>query len=159
MTGYETVQEWPFQGPSSAGSEEAPGFTPGQVNRFRLRLNELTHRGVLSVQLCLAVCSGSIVLKHTRIDGHPEEHHDACMRTTLTLDPDVAAKAKQGAARLHKPFKEVINAALRVGLDEILAPPVAKPYRTKPRPLGLRRGFSYDNISELIAASEGEDHP
>ena len=80
------------------------------------------------------------------------------MRITLTLDPDIAAKAKQGAARLRKPFKEVINAALRAGLDEILAPASAKPYRTKPRPLGLRRGFSYDNISELIAAAEGEDH-
>jgi hypothetical protein len=80
------------------------------------------------------------------------------MRTTLTLDPDVAAKAKKGAAKLRKPFKEVINAALRVGLDEILAPPAATPYRTKPRPMGLRRGFTYDNISELIAATEGEDY-
>jgi hypothetical protein len=80
------------------------------------------------------------------------------MRTTLTLDPDVAAKAKRGAARMRKPFKEVINAALRIGLDEILAPPTAKAYRTKARPLGLRQGFSYDNISELIAAGEGEDH-
>ncbi len=80
------------------------------------------------------------------------------MRTTLTLDPDVAAKAKRGAAKLHKSFKEVINTALRVGLDEILSPPTAKPYRTKPRAMGLRRGFSYDNISELIASSEGEDH-
>ena len=41
------------------------------------------------------------------------------MRTTLTLDPDVAAKARQGALRMRKPFKEVINAALRVGLAEI----------------------------------------
>ena len=81
------------------------------------------------------------------------------MRTTLTLDPDIAAKAKRGAARLNKPFKEVINAALRVGLDAILAPPGAKPFRTHARPLGLRTGFSYDNISELIAAAEGEDHP
>jgi hypothetical protein len=80
------------------------------------------------------------------------------MRTTLTLDPDVAAKAKRGAARMRKPFKEVINAALRIGLDEILAPPMAKAYRTKARPLGLRQGFSYDNISELIAAGEGEEH-
>lgn len=80
------------------------------------------------------------------------------MRTTLTLDPDVASKAKRGAARLHKPFKEVINAALRAGLDEVLAPPAAKPYRTKPRRMGLRKGFSYDNISELIATAEGEDH-
>ena len=81
------------------------------------------------------------------------------MRTTLTLDPDIAAKARKGAARLRKPFKEVINAALRVGLDEILAPPAAQPCRTKPRPLGLREGFGYDNISELIATAEGEGHP
>ena len=81
------------------------------------------------------------------------------MRTTLTLDPDVASKARQGALRMRKPFKEVINAALRVGLDEILAPPAAKPYVTKARPLGLRPGFSYDNVSELLAAAEGEDHP
>jgi hypothetical protein len=80
------------------------------------------------------------------------------MRTTLTLDPDVAAKAKKGAARLGKPLKEVINAALRAGLDEILSPPRARPYRTKPRPMGLREGFSYDNISELLARAEGEDH-
>lgn len=80
------------------------------------------------------------------------------MRTTLTLDPDVAAKAKKGAARLGRPFREIINAALRVGLDEVLAPPPSKSYRTKPRPLGLRPGFSYDNVSELLAHAEGEDH-
>ena len=80
------------------------------------------------------------------------------MRTTLTLDPDIAAKAKKGAAKLHKPFKEIINAALRVGLDQVLSPPSARPYRTKPRPMGLRQGFNYDNISELVAAAEGENH-
>ena len=77
------------------------------------------------------------------------------MRTTLTLDPDVAARAKQGAAKLGKPLNEVINAVLRVGLDEMLSPPPAKPYRTKPRPLGLRSGLSYDNISELLVRAEG----
>ena len=80
------------------------------------------------------------------------------MRTTLTLDPDIAAKARKGAAKLHKPFKEIINAALRAGLDQVLAPPAARPYRTKPRPMGLRQGFNYDNISELVAAAEGENH-
>lgn len=63
----------------------------------------------------------------------------------------------RGAPRLNKPFQEIIKAALRVGVDEILAPPAAKASRTKPRPLGLRRGFSYDNISELLAASVGSD--
>ncbi len=80
------------------------------------------------------------------------------MRTTLTLDPDVAAKAKKSAAKLRKPFKDVINTALRIGLDEVLKPPAARRYRTKARPLGLRRGFSYDDVAELLARAEGEDH-
>ena len=80
------------------------------------------------------------------------------MRTTLTLDADVAAKAKRGAARLGKPFKSVINAALRIGLEEVLKPAAAKPYRAKPLPLGLKKGFSYDNIGELLAQIEGEDY-
>jgi hypothetical protein len=80
------------------------------------------------------------------------------MRTTLTLDADVAARAKKGASKLGKPLKEVINAALRIGLEQVLNPPAARPYRTKPRPLGLRRGFGYDNIAELLARAEGEDH-
>jgi len=76
----------------------------------------------------------------------------------LTLDPDVASKARKGAAKLGRPFKEVINAALRAGVDQVLRPPVAKPYRTVARPMGLRQGFSYDNVAELIARAEGEDH-
>ena len=80
------------------------------------------------------------------------------MSTTLTLDPDVAAKAKKSAAKLRKPFRDVINTALRIGLDEVLKPPAARRYRTKARPLGLRSGLNYDNISELLARAEGEDH-
>ena len=80
------------------------------------------------------------------------------MRTTLTLDPDVAVKARKGAAKLHRSFKEIINAALRIGLDQVLNPPPAKRYRTKPRPMGLRRGLSYDNVAELVAHAEGESH-
>ena len=80
------------------------------------------------------------------------------MRTTLTLDPDVAAEVKRGAKKLGKPLKEIINSALRIGLAPILNPPAAKPYHTEPRPMGLRQGFSYDKIAELLARAEGEDH-
>lgn len=76
----------------------------------------------------------------------------------MTLDADVAAKAKKSAAKLHKPFKQIINTALRIGLDEVLKPPRAKPYRTKARPLGLRPGVTYDNVAELLARAEGERH-
>lgn len=80
------------------------------------------------------------------------------MRTTLTLEPDVAARARQGAAKLGKPFKDVVNAALRIGLDQVLHPPAAKPYRMKARPLGLRPGLNLDNIGELLAQLEGENY-
>jgi hypothetical protein len=93
-----------------------------------------------------------------RVDFSFKRHHDACMRTTLTLDADVAAKAKRGASRLGKPFKSVINAALRIGLDEVLKPAAAKLYRTKSFPMGLKPGVSYDNIGELLAQVEGEDY-
>ncbi len=74
----------------------------------------------------------------------------------MTLYPDVAAKAKQGAARLGKPFKEIVNEALRIGLDRIMQPPTAKPYRTRPHPMGLRPGLSCDNTGELLACADAE---
>jgi hypothetical protein len=80
------------------------------------------------------------------------------MRTTLTLDPDVAAKAKKSAAKLRKAFRDVSNTALRIGLDQVLKPPTARRYRTKGRPLGRRGGLNYDNISQRLAPAEGEDH-
>jgi hypothetical protein len=44
------------------------------------------------------------------------KHHDVSMRTTLTLEPDVAKLLEQEAARTRKPFKHVVNEALRRGL-------------------------------------------
>ena len=76
------------------------------------------------------------------------------MRTTLTLDEDVAQRAKAAVAKLHQPFKQVVNQALRVGLDQIVKPPTGKPYRTKPRVMGLRRGCRLGNIEELLAQTE-----
>lgn len=79
------------------------------------------------------------------------------MRTTLTLDPDVAERAKAGAAKLKRSFKDVVNEALRLGLDALERGPAAKPYRTEPRPMGLRAGFKYDSVADLLAQSESED--
>jgi hypothetical protein len=80
------------------------------------------------------------------------------MRTTLTIDDDVAAKARQAVRITGLPFKEIINSALRVGIDVVLSPRKSQPYRTEGRPLGLRKGLSYDDISELLSLSEGENH-
>jgi len=79
------------------------------------------------------------------------------MRTTLTLDEDVAQKTKQLARILKKPFKVVLNEALRKGLDQIGKPQKRRDYRTNPHEMGLREGLSIDNIQELLARVEGEN--
>ena len=47
------------------------------------------------------------------------------MRTTLTLDPDDAALLKKALAKGDRSFKDVVNAALRRGLEA--AETAAKP--------------------------------
>lgn len=80
------------------------------------------------------------------------------MRTTLTLDDDVLDKARAVAERLRSPFRRVVNEALRVGLNAVEEPSKVKLYQTQPRKLGLKAGRSLDNIQELIAQIEGEEH-
>jgi hypothetical protein len=70
------------------------------------------------------------------------------MRTTITLDPDVAAKLKAEVRRTGKKFREVVNRSLRRGLREEEAP--RKPFRIKPFVSGERPGFNFDNIGELL---------
>ncbi len=85
-----------------------------------------------------------------------EYHHD--VRTTLTLDDDVAAKLRAEARRLGKPFKQIVNDSLRLGLNVRSKATPAPPFKVKARPLGLRPGFSYDNVWELIEQIEGPSH-
>jgi hypothetical protein len=79
------------------------------------------------------------------------------MRTTLTLNDEIAKRAKRAAGRLGVSFKDLINRALEEGLFQLERENRAKPFRSKPVPMGLRPGLSYDNIAELIARGESED--
>lgn len=80
------------------------------------------------------------------------------MRTTINLDEDIIQKSRELATRLNRPFRAVINEALRRGLTEVEKPALQRPYKTKARPLGLRPGINLDNIHELLAQFEGEDY-
>ncbi len=81
------------------------------------------------------------------------------MRTTLTLDDDVAAKLKSESRRAGRPFRDVVNETLRRGLTE--RPPAAsrQAFKVAARDLGnLRPGLSLDNVAELIEQIEGALH-
>ena len=80
------------------------------------------------------------------------------MRTTLTLDDDVAAKLRAESRRSGRSFKQVVNDFLRRGMHARAQAASAPPFKVKARPLGLRPGFSYDNVWELIEQIEGPYH-
>jgi hypothetical protein len=80
------------------------------------------------------------------------------MRTTLTLDDDVAAALKRLRKKRDLPFKEVVNEALRLGLDRLerRAPTSLTRYQTEPWDLGEPRLKNLDCLSEVLAVAEGE---
>ncbi|WP_158023226.1 ribbon-helix-helix domain-containing protein [Candidatus Nitrospira inopinata] len=80
------------------------------------------------------------------------------MRTTLTLDDDVAAKLKAEARRSGLSFRETVNAALRRGLATQRSVS-RKPFRVMCRDLGnLQPGLTLDSIADLIEQVEGPLH-
>jgi hypothetical protein len=80
------------------------------------------------------------------------------MRTTLTLDDDVAAKLRAEARRTGRSFRDVVNEAIRRGLVSRPSRQAAR-FTVAARDLGdLRPGLSLDNIAELLEQIEGPAH-
>lgn len=81
------------------------------------------------------------------------------MRTTLTLEDDVAARLAEEQEKRGASFKDTVNAVLRAGLDAASRRPASrKPFRTRGFDLGPSLVGSLDNIAEVLARIEGEDH-
>ena len=80
------------------------------------------------------------------------------MRTTLTLDDDVAAKLDADARKSGRSFKETVNHYLRVGLNAKKSAGNHKPFKVRARSMGLRPGLNLDCVEELIEQIEGRSH-
>jgi hypothetical protein len=79
------------------------------------------------------------------------------MRTTLTLDDDVAATLERLRKNSDSGLKELINDALRRGLKDMSARPKRiQSFRTKSVALGRVRLASIDNVGEALALAEAE---
>jgi len=79
------------------------------------------------------------------------------MRTTLTIDDDIAAILERRRRVEDKSLKELINEALRRGLAEKPKAP-REPFRTQTASIGRILIGNLDDISEVLAVAEGEDH-
>ena len=79
------------------------------------------------------------------------------VRTTLTLDADVAALLRRMQQTHALSFKAIVNEALRQGLRQMATPsgPPAR-YRTPTVDLGRCLAGSLDDVAEVLAVAEGE---
>ncbi len=83
-------------------------------------------------------------------------HHDASMRTTVTLDKDVERLLREAMHRSRRGFKETLNAALRTGLTRKSAGTKRPPFVVHARPMGLRPGLDPAGLNKLADELELE---
>ena len=80
------------------------------------------------------------------------------MRTTLTLDPDVAATLREVLRTTGSQQKEVINDALRRGLRDLSRQPARRAaYVTEPVDPGEPALTGVHSVYDMLAYAEGED--
>lgn len=80
-----------------------------------------------------------------------------CMRTTLTLDKDVATLIERLRKARGASLRDLVNEALREGLRHMTSPPRKRaPFRTASVDLGRCLVGNVDNVAELLAVAESE---
>ncbi|MCP4697030.1 MAG: DUF2191 domain-containing protein [Gammaproteobacteria bacterium] len=78
------------------------------------------------------------------------------MRTTLSLDDSLATQLKAIAVETGKPFKQIVNEMLSIGL-QYRQQPRAKPYHLTPAKMGAPcPGVNLDKALYLADALEDE---
>jgi hypothetical protein len=81
------------------------------------------------------------------------------MRTTLTIDDDLAGILQKKAGQQGHSFKAVVNDLLRAGIaasGDALHP--RRPIKITAKPLGLKPGYDPDKFNQLVDELAVEDH-
>jgi len=80
------------------------------------------------------------------------------MRTTLTLDPDVAMKLKKRMAEKKLTLKETVNQALRSGLKAVEQEKKRAPFKVIPHSFGFKPGIDLNRLNQLVDELESEEY-
>jgi len=78
------------------------------------------------------------------------------MRTTLTIDDDLAGLLKRRARELGLPFKDMVNRTLRAGLGEQTKQRRHAAPKTIPHAFGFRPWIDLDKLNQLADELEAE---
>lgn len=79
------------------------------------------------------------------------------MRTTLTIDTDVARRLETEMRRSGEGMKAVVNRALRVGLGMTDKPAHPEPFVVEPHPFRFPPGVDLDRLNQLVDELDAEE--
>ena len=81
------------------------------------------------------------------------------MKMTLNLEDDLSDKLASATQKTALPLEEIVQRALRLGLEKMIPPtPVkATPYQQRTYDLGVRPGINLDKAIALAAEIEDEE--
>ena len=79
------------------------------------------------------------------------------MRTTLTLDGDVAERLRKEMRRTGKGLKAVVNEALRLGLQLGGKPVRAKRFQVRAHAFGFTPGVDLDRVNQLVDELDADE--
>lgn len=96
------------------------------------------------------------VFEDKHLDINIITHYDACMRTTLTLDDDVAEKLREEARLQDKTFKQVVNDTLRRGMSPEVRDISTPEYRLVPNHSALAPGIDPTKLNQISDQIEVE---
>jgi len=80
------------------------------------------------------------------------------IRTTVTLDEDVAERVKQQSRSRGESFRETLNELLRAALVASEAQPKRREFQVEPHHGGYYPGLNYDCTESLLEHLEGPQH-
>jgi len=78
------------------------------------------------------------------------------MRTTLTIEPDVAQQIRRRMAQKKCTLKQVVNDALRAGLSSTQREPKVR-YTVEPYPFKFKAGIDQNKLNQLLDDLEVEE--
>jgi hypothetical protein len=96
-------------------------------------------------------------LPSEHLDSKIRCYHDASMRTTVTLDPDVQQLLRDAMQRRRLSFKEALNQAIRSGLSGATNPSDDETsFVVRAQRMGLRAGIDAGRLNQMTDELEAE---
>lgn len=78
------------------------------------------------------------------------------MRTTLTIEPDVAQQIRKRIAQKKCTLKQVVNEALRAGLSATAKEPSVQ-FRVQPHAFQFKQGIDTNKLNQLLDYLEADE--